>query len=264
MLRTLIAVLTSALVAATAQAHYHLLLLAKAATKEGQPIAVTWAFGHPFEQEFADVERPVKLQAFAPDGTVSDLLGELRPTAMPATGAQQKGPAAFTLTFTPPRRGDYVLWAEAAPHFAPVERTVYQDSVKVVLHTAQSQRGWDRTIGANLELVPLTRPYGLEPGLVFQTQALADGKPLAGAVVEVERASLTPPKTEDMPPDEQVTRKTKTDPNGVATCSLPDAGWWVITVTRDAGKTDKDGVSFRVQQRATLLVYVDGRHGKGK
>src|SRR5947209_944968 len=114
-----------------------------------------------------------------------------------------------------------------------------------------------------LELVPLTRPYGLEPGLVFQAQLLVTGKPVPGALVEVERMNPEPPKEADLPPDEQITRKTKTDPNGVLTCTLPDAGWWVITAVTDGGARDHEGKPRPVRRRATLWVNVDAK-AKGK
>jgi hypothetical protein len=72
------------------------------------------------------------------------------------------------------------------------EKRFFQDTVKVVLHV-QTQNGWDAVLGATpCETVPLTRPYGLEPGLVFQARTLlatrgVPDRSLAGALVEVER-----------------------------------------------------------------------------
>src|SRR5258708_18277576 len=107
-----------------------------------------------------------------------------------------------------------------------------RDTVKVVLHV-QAQKGWDAQAGEGFEWETLTRPYGLQPGLTFQARVLP------GSLVEVERYNETPPKK--LPPDEQITRVVKTDPNGVATCTLPEAGWWALTGSRPGGKKEHEG-----------------------
>jgi cobalt/nickel transport protein len=107
------------------------------------------------------------------------------------------------------------------------------------------------------EMIPLTRPYGLLPGMVFQAQAQFDKKPLAATLVEIERYNPTPPKT--LPPDEHVTRAAKTDPNGVVTCTLPDSGWWCLTAQRDGGKKAREGKDHPLRQRTTLWVFVDDK-----
>jgi cobalt/nickel transport protein len=117
----------------------------------------------------------------------------------------------------------------------------------------RTQNGWDNAVGGGQELVPLTRPYGLRAGAVFQ--ALLRGPGPAGALVEVERYNPSPPK--DLPPDEHITRAVKTDPNGVATVTLPDPGWWAITAVRDGGTRERDGKNYPVKARCTFWVHVD-------
>ncbi|HEV3081322.1 MAG TPA: hypothetical protein VGY66_16190, partial [Gemmataceae bacterium] len=103
--------------------------------------------------------------------------------------------------------------------------------------------------------VPLTRPYGLQPGMVFQA-ALETGKANgSGLIVEVERYNQSPPKA--LPADEQITRTVKTDRNNVLTCSLPEAGWWGITAQRESGKMARNGKEYSTRQRTTLWVFVD-------
>src|SRR5262249_41576873 len=134
--------------------------------------------------------------------------------------------------------------------------------VRVVLHV-QTQKGWDAKNGAGLDMVPLTRPYGLQAGMVFQAQVLAPvvalgapkNQPLPGSLVEVERYNPQPPK--ELPPDEQITRAVKTDPNGVVTCTLTEPGWWCLTARRDGGTRQHQGTAYPVRERVTLWVYVD-------
>lgn len=238
-------------------AHYHLLLASSASGETEKPIRLTWSFGHPFEHEFSDVQKPRKLIVVAPDGTSTDLLNQVQ--------AEKKGKiTSYTINFTPLRRGDYVFWAESAPVTMESEKVIYQDTVKLIYHVLQAQRGWDHFVGSGLELVPLTRPYGLEPGLVFPAQALLAGKPQFGAMVEVERYNPDPPKHEELPLDEQITRQMKTDPNGIVTCTLPDPGWWVITITLDGGTERRDGRDFKIKKRSTLLVFVEKKPKESK
>ncbi|HZT79168.1 MAG TPA: DUF4198 domain-containing protein, partial [Gemmataceae bacterium] len=80
-------------------------------------------------------------------------------------------------------------------------------------------------------------------------------QPLAGALVEVERYNTAAPK--ELPPDEQITRAVKTDPNGVATCTLTDPGWWAVTALNPGGAREREGKQYPVVRRATLWVFVD-------
>jgi len=63
-----------------------------------------------------------------------------------------------------------------------------------------------------------------------------------------------------LPPDEQITRAVKTDPTGVATCTLTEPGWWSVTAHRDGGAREHGGKKYPVRQRATLWVFVDEKH----
>lgn len=228
------------------RAHFHMLLPERASTKRGEAVNVVFQWGHPFEHQLFDAAMPVEFMAVAPDGSKIDLLVN--------GGRLQRLIKAYRLRFTPEQRGDYVLAVTCAPVFMEEDGEFLQDSVKVILHV-QAQKGWDAAIGQGLELLPLTRPYGLLPGMVFQAQATANGKPLPGALVEIERYNPAPPK--ELPADEQVTRTAKTDPNGVVTCTLTEPGWWCVTVQREAGKREHKGKEYPVRQRSTLWVFVD-------
>src|SRR5262249_32186824 len=152
-----------------------------------------------------------------------------RVEAVKTAGVEKKDVTARRCAFTPPERGDYVFVLNTPPIWMEEEQEFFHDTVKVVLHV-QAQKGWDAVVGQGFEITPLTRPYGLQPGMVFQAQALLDGKPAPRALVEVERYNATPPK--QLPADEHITRTVRTDPNGVATCTLTEAGWWGITAQR--------------------------------
>ena len=83
--------------------------------------------------------------------------------------------------------------------------------------------------------LPLPKPYGLWTGNVFQGQVLSNGKPVAGAEVEVEYMShepnlkkngLSAKSSVKYPNGVMVTQAIMTDANGVFTFGIPKAGWW--------------------------------------
>jgi uncharacterized GH25 family protein len=240
-----------ALMAPAAHAHYHILLPDKPAAKTGEPVTLTYQFGHPFEHELFDTQKPETLFVLAPDGASTDLTGKLEKFA--ADGADGKKVTAFRTTFTPEKRGDHVVVAVSPRVSVEGEKLPLQDTVKVTVHV-QTQNGWDNRAGlpAVIEASPLTRPYGLVPGMAFRaefTEPIENGlQPLMGTLVEVERYNPTPPK--ELPPDEHVTRAARTDRVGTATVTLTEPGWWAVTAVRD-----RDAV----RQRATLWVHVDGK-----
>jgi uncharacterized GH25 family protein len=253
-------------------AHYNMLHPSAPSGKKDEAVTFTYQWGHPFEHQLFEAPKPELLLVFSPDGKTENLTKKLEKVALPA--GEGKTVAGYRFTFTPEQRGDYTFVLRTPPIFLEEDAEFVQDTVKVVYHV-QAQKGWDtentKEVGAfnglaPLGSIPLTRPYGLEPGLVFQTQILAlvqptgfggmaQVQPLPGATVEVERYNATPPKK--LPPDEQITRVVKTDPSGVATCTLTDPGWWCVTASNDGGKAKHDGKEYPLRRRATLWVFVD-------
>jgi uncharacterized GH25 family protein len=140
------------------------------------------------------------------------------------------------------------------------EREFLQDTVRVVVHV-QTQKGWDRrSSNHGIDITPLTRPYGLQPGMVFQAifenhQLNSTREAVVNALVEIEHYNSKPPK--DLPPDEQVTRTAKTDPNGVVTCTLTEPGWWCIAGYHVEGQKEHDGKEYPIRHRAIHWVFVD-------
>jgi cobalt/nickel transport protein len=243
--------------AADAAAHYNMLLPESASGKKGDAVAFLYQWGHPFEHELFEAPAPQSLTVRGPDGKTADLSKMLEKVAL--AGLEGKKVSGYRFRFTPEQRGDYVFVLTTPPIWMAEEEEFFQDTVKVVLHV-QAQKGWD-TAGDGFELVPLTRPYGLQPGMVFQAQVRRGGKPLAGALVEVERYNATPPK--ELPPDEQITHSARTDPNGVVTATLTEPGWWCLTAQQDGGMRERGGKQYPVRLRSTHWVFVESK-GKGE
>jgi uncharacterized GH25 family protein len=260
----------------TARGHYHMLLPDKPSVKRGEAVTFTYQFGHPFEHQLFDTQPPRELFVITPGGAKRDLLKTLEKTA--ADGADGKKVAAFRFAFTPEDRGDYLFVAKSPAFHLEDDKRPHEDMVKVFVHV-QTQNGWEHKFGEFAELVledstlvlevsPLTRPYGLQPGMVFRLEveesrndlgviiirpASGDiqpdrSRPLSGAMVEVERYNPTPPK--ELPPDEHITRVVRTDRVGTATATLTDPGWWSLTASREVKGT---------LHRCTFWVFVDDK-----
>jgi cobalt/nickel transport protein len=265
-LRLVLAAFGLVLAASLGQAHFNMLLPQAAAAKKGSAVTLLYQWGHPFEHQLFDAPLPRRLVVFGPDGKEVDLTKTLeKVTSVVPKG---KGVTAFRLRFTPEQRGDYTFVLTTPPIWMEEDKEFFQDNVQVVLHV-QAQKGWDSETGRRFKLLPLTRPYGLQAGMVFQAQVLvpvppaaAGGaqakpavQPLAGSLVEVERYNARPPA--QLPPDELITRTVRTDPNGVVTCTLPEPGWWCLTAQRTVAEQERDGKRYPVRERATLWVFVD-------
>jgi cobalt/nickel transport protein len=252
---------------ATALGHFNMLLPQMASVKRRESVTLVYQWGHPFEHQLFNAPQPESVVVLSPDGTKIDLTGKWKKVTRPVAG--KDGASAYQLEFTPADRGDYVFVLHTPPIWIEEDQEFLQDTVKTVLHV-QVQKGWSNTAGNTFELMPLTRPYGLQPGMVFQAQALFDdpssrppggsARPLAetvlaGALVEIERYNPEPPK--ELPADEFITRTVRTDPKGVATATLTEPGWWSITAERDGGKRIHAGKAYPLRRRATLWVFVD-------
>jgi cobalt/nickel transport protein len=236
-------------------AHYHILLPQTASAPRGTPVSFVLQFGHPFEHQFFETSKPESLIVVLPDGKSVDLAATLKKDTI--KNSEQKDVAVYRFQYVPEQRGDFIFVVKAAPVWMEEEQLFLRDTVRVTLHVL-TQKGWHHSRAKGFDMVPLTRPYGLEPGIVFQAQAILDGKPLASALVEIERMNVAPPKK--LPADEQITRSVKTDPNGVATCTMLGPGWWCVTGQRRAGKREHQGKMFPVRERSTLWVFVDESH----
>jgi uncharacterized GH25 family protein len=246
--------------AVPARAHYHILLPDRQTVKVGEKVTLTYVFGHPFEHDLFETEKPEKATVFGPDGKATDVLSTL--TKVETIGHDDKKIAAFQLLFQPDSRGDFTIAFEAPPIWMADEKHFLRDTARVTIHV-EAQKGWDarHAPATQFSITPLTRPYGLKVGTVFQAAVHpADG---ASHLVEVERFNPQPPRS--LPPDEFITLTMKTDPNGTATCNLPEPGWWALTAVRrypaeaKLPTRERDGKEYPLIERATLWVLVEDR-----
>ena len=241
--------------------HYHMLLPDKHSSKKDQEAAFTYQFGHPFEHQ--PVRRGCSGESDRPwPGRQANQPDEEARKGACSIGDKGKKVTGYRFTYKPDQRGDYVFVAVSPRIWMEEDKDFIQDTVKVVLHV-QAQKGWDGHAG-KLELVPLTRPYGLVPGMVFQAEMVdlvrafkvGAAHPLAHALAEVELYNPKPP--EKLPPEEHITRTVKLDRQAKLVTTLTDPGWWSLTVTSPHGEAhEAGGKKGQVRFRSTMWVFVD-------
>lgn len=255
-MRSVLALAAFSIAPVAAEAHFHILLLDKTSVKVEEPITVTYQFGHPFEAELFDAEKPKFAKAYAPDSTSTDLIDSFEKVLV--DGADKKKVATYRCKYSPKIRGDHVILVESPPIFLEDRKEYIQDTVRVTLHV-QAEKAWNYLYNDKLPFVftPMTRPYGLRAGCVFQAKTTSGIHR-----VEVEKYNAAPPR--GLPPEEFITSSLLTDDRGIATCTLPEAGWWVLTA-EDGGRAmeiaptiERDGKKIRLIRRASLWVAVEG------
>lgn len=248
--------------APAALAHYHVFWPKTPGCygKPGQTAVWTHFWGHPFEMRLDDPPAVPKFAIRLPGGKKEPVLvKEIRLTD------QESGRecGAFEAAFTPGVAGDYYLTLESPPAFIPEENLFCQDFVKGVFHV-MAEKGWDERLGLEMEIIPLTRPYGWPAGTTFTAKALFKGNALKLAPVEVEKFSGFFVEPGQRPKDRfgyenapLITRTAKTDANGYFAVTLDSPGWWLITVSRQDGKITREGEAYPLHKRGCLLLHVE-------
>ena len=132
-------------------------------TKEDpKTISLEVKFIHPMEMQYMEMAKPKRF-GVVHKGKTEDLLGTLQST-------QGKGPdqdRTFTFwkaDFTIKKPGDYTFFMEPTPYWEPAEDKFIVHYTKVGVNALGLEEGWDKPVGLEIEIVPLTRPYGFWTG----------------------------------------------------------------------------------------------------
>lgn len=206
------------------------------------------SFSHPFEGEGMTLEMPEKFGVFV-NGEKKDLLNGLKETNIMEHKAWEtdyniKGPGVYQFYMIP------------TPYWESSEDCFIIHYTKLVVPAFGSEKGWDKEIGLNAEIVPLTRPFGLYAGSSFQGIVKNNGKIVPFANVEVNYYNK----------GKQVVCKNsylenqllKSDQNGVFTYTVPAPGWWGFKAFVPADKEIKrDGVSKKTYVGAVIWIFFD-------
>ncbi|MBQ7738746.1 MAG: DUF4198 domain-containing protein [Desulfovibrionaceae bacterium] len=146
--------------------------------------------------------------------------------------------------------GDYMFIMVPGYYFEKEEGSYMQQITKLLVNVGGIPGNWNEPAGLPCEIVPMSKPYGLWTGNVFQAQVLSGGKPVANAELEVEYMSHKPDLKKnglvkkcdvDYPNDVLVTQTIVTDSNGVFSFGLPRAGWWGFAALGVGPEKQHDG-----------------------
>lgn len=213
----------------------------------GSTVALALTFTHPFEQgPVMAMGKPVRFGVRS-GNTDRDLSGLL-------TAAPIDGQPAYQANFSVLGPGGYVFYLEPAPYWEPAEGRWLIHYTKVVVDAYGSGEDWDQLVGMPAELRPLTRPYGLWTGNLFQAVVLQDGRPVPFAEIEVEYRNQN--RTVTAPSDPFITQVVRADANGTFGYVLPRAGWWgFAALLEGAPRPGPDGRPAPVEAGALIWVH---------
>ncbi len=245
---TFAAIIAAATLSASAAfAHYGMIIPSDNMIDQGDGTSVKLnvSFGHPFEGNGMVLSTPVAF-GVTHAGQTTDLLGDLK-------GATVMDHAAFALDYELPEPGMYVFAMQPQPYWEPGEDTFIVHYTKTYVSAFGEDDGWDAEVGLRTEIVPLSKPFGLWAGNVFQGVIKLEGKPVPNGEVEVEYYNQDGKAT--VPSDLMITQTIKADENGVFTYATPAAGWWGFAALNTAPETmDHDGEQKPVELGAVLWV----------
>jgi cobalt/nickel transport protein len=233
--------------AGSASAHFGMVIPSDNMVMQGDPrdITLTFSFSHPFEMIGMELVKPGKC-AVVVEGKEKDLLPALKEIKV-------MDKKAWSATYKVNRPGLYTVYMEPVPYWEPAEDCYIVHYTKTVIGAFGEEEGWDEPLGLKTEIVPLTRPFALYSGNVFQGLVLLNGKPVPNAEVEVEYYNQA--GKAKAPTDYMVTQVIKADQNGIFTYAVPHPGWWGFAALNTSDEKIKhEGEDKDIELGAVLWV----------
>lgn len=212
---------------------------------DNRTVTLSLSFSHPFEVRGMELVKPKAFGVYA-DGRLSDLSAALKP-------GRVMEHTAWSAEYPMKRPGAYVFYMEPEPYWEPAEDCFIIHYTKTVVAAFGLDEGWDAEIGLKTEIVPLSKPFGLYAGNVFQGIVKLDGKAVPFAEIEVEYYNQD--EKSKAPTDYMVAQTIKADQNGLFTYAAPKAGWWGFAALNPADyKIKHNGEEKDVELGAVIWV----------
>ena len=226
---SILAVGLTATATTSSQAHFQLVYTPEVNLEKAGDVPFKLIFWHPFENgHVMDMGQPEQFFYVHKDKK-TNLLGALKPISFTGSGNTA---AAFEATVPLKRTGDYIFGIVPAPYYEKSEDIYIQQLTKSYVNRGGIPGNWMEPIGMATEIVPLNKPTNILAGSTFSGRLLSDGKPVAGAEIEIEYMAAEPdmkkntptaPKAGPMPGGAVVAIS---DANGYFTFGIPRAGFW--------------------------------------
>ncbi len=213
--------------------------------QDNRTVQLTLSFSHPFELVGMELVKPAVFKVVTNNKT-TDLRDQLQKVSV-------MGQTAWKSNYKVTRPGSHLFYMEPEPYWEPAEDSFIIHHTKTVVAAFGDSEGWDRELGLKTEIVPLSKPFGLYTGNVFQGIVKVNQKPVPYAEVEVEFYNE---KGQFKAPTEyMITQTIKADANGLFTYAVPKAGWWGFAALTDADFTiSHEGVEKAVEIGAVIWV----------
>ncbi|KAF0193088.1 MAG: hypothetical protein FD165_191 [Gammaproteobacteria bacterium] len=246
-------VMLSAIASTTpAMAHFQMLIPSDdiVSQTENRQIQLDAMFWHPFEGLGMPMKMPARIGVRV-RGNDIDLRDDLKPVSRHDRAGDMFD--AFRVDYTLKRPGDHIFFVEPQPYWESNEELFIVHYTKVIVNAFGLESGWDEELGMPAEIVPLTRPYGLYAGNLFQGIVKVNGKPAPYTEVEVEYFNQDGKSS--APADPFITQIVKADGNGVFSYVMPRAGWWgFAALNRSALTMQHEGKDYPVEIGAVMWV----------
>ncbi len=216
---------------------------------DSRTLELNLSFSHPFEIIGMDMEKPASFIVLE-NGEKKDLKQEL-------TASKVMDHKAWKASYAIKRPGVYMFCMTPEPYWEPMEDCFIIHYTKTVVTAFGIDDGWDAEAGLKTEIVPLSKPYALYSGNLFQGIVKLDGKPVPYAEVEIEYYNKE--KKAKAPSDYMITQTIKADENGVFSYAVPQSGWWGFAALNTADfQLEKDGEQKDVELGAVIWVeFID-------
>lgn len=228
-------------------AHFGMLIPSDTMIMQGddRTVRVQISFSHPFEGIGMEMAMPEVCDVMA-NGKRKGLQSLLKKDLI-------MGHTAWSFDYKISRPGVYMFLVEPEPYWEATENAFIIHYTKTVVTAFGDDEGWDREIGLKTEIVPLSKPYGLYAGNLFQGMVKLNNKPVPFADVEVEYYNKDRQLT--APTDYMVTQTIKADGNGIFSYAAPVSGWWGFAALNGADfKLKHNGQDKDVELGAVIWV----------
>lgn len=224
--------LSCALGATSANAHFQLLYTPELLRDKGGNISLKMPFTHPASNGYVmDVATP---QAFysVRKGRKHDLLESIKTTTW---GSAENTGTSYEANVTLRGLGDHVFILEPSPYLEEEEGAYIQQITKSIVNVGSLPTDWSTDFQLKAEIVPLTKPYAIYAGSNFRAVVKSAGKPVPNAEVEIEYVNYQPDLNNNRFSDQPtvvapapvfVTQTIFADQNGIINFTLPFAGQW--------------------------------------
>lgn len=234
-------ILSILIFAVVANAHFLTFLPStdNVASRENSTITFDAMFIHPFEQTGMTMEKPKGIY-----------LGDKK-EILPLKEVSKFDHKAWQSSFQIKKPGVYQFYVQPEPYFEPAEGKFISHVPKVIVSSFGLEDGWDEPIGLKYEIVPLTKPFGLYSGNIFQGKVLYNGEAVSNVEVEVELYNEFNLKA---PTDAHITQVVKTDDNGVFSFVMNHKGWWGFAALIEDGEKEYKGKKYPIENGALIWI----------